>query len=527
MTLQSRRAAPASPNRLRIRWTALFAAIVIAAPAHGTPEQDLRGEIAKVLAHPWLAKATVGVHVASAEDGRVLFSRGADRPLVPGSNMKLLTTSAALRHLGSGYRFRTEIRAVGRIEDGVVHGDLLVIGAGDPNLSGRFHDGDTTAPLADLARQVRAHAIRRVEGDLVLDASFFDSEHRHPNWPSDQYQNWYCAPISGLALNDNCVDFEFRPATPGHLAVLRFHPDTGYVSVDNRVRTLAGKGDPVVHIGWDREPGRFRARGTMHRRSDAFTPSIPVFAPERFFGGVLHDVLKREGVAIAGGVRVLGDPDSAIASETEIAEWPEDPPGGEAPSKAARPGPPGVLVALLENSLRDAIVLTNERSQNFCAEQVLKTLGREVRGTGSFDAGTAVVREHLEELGLWTEGCRIDDGSGLSRENRFTARGFVELLRRMAASEDAQIARIFFLSLPVSGMRGSLEDRLDEEPVRGRVAAKTGYVRQASALSGFAQCISGKTVVFSILMNDFGRQSNRRMKALQDRIARILVEHGG
>jgi len=495
-------------------------AIAFAVAATGRAQDTaLDHEIRRILADEALAGATTGIRAITLEEGKILFSRGADLPLTPGSNMKLFSTAVALRRLGPDYRFATEVRGLGEIRDGVLQGDLVVVGGGDPLLSGRFHDGRTTAPLEALALQVREAGVRRVGGALVLDARFFDRETLHPSWPDNQLHMWYCAPISGLALNDNCVDFLVGPGSRvGAPGVIEFSPRCDGLEIENEVRTAPG-GKLIVDIRWGATPGSFRVIGSIPAGSPAYTTSVPVREPVLYFGRVFREILASLGIEVDGEtvVREAGGLDPRGLAEPEGGGG--DIPGGE----DGRGGAKGRRLARIESTLVDAIALTNERSQNFCAEQILKTLGREIRGEGSFDAGRSVVREDLEALGIWRDSLRMDDGSGLSRKNRGSARAFTDLLRHMYLKEPRAISEPFLLSLPVGGVRGSLGDRFDDDAYRGRVAAKTGYVKEASALSGFARTRSDRTVVFSILMNGFSK-SNTEMKALQDRIVRLLID---
>jgi D-alanyl-D-alanine carboxypeptidase len=486
--------------------------------------RSLSARIREVLADSSLDKATVAVHVETLQEGRILFSKNADVPLTPGSNMKLLTTAAALHELGPDYRFRTRFRAEGPLRDGVLDGDLVVVGGGDPLFSGRLHGGRTTAPFEAIADRLAARGLRRVRGDLVLDPTFFDRELHHSEWPVDQLHKDYCAPISGLALNGNCVDFQVHPgARSGQPGSVDVNPASRFVRVTSEVRTVRTGSRARIAIPWGNEPGRFLVRGTIPAGSPPYPTSVPVREPVLYFGALLEEVLENRGIRIEGELRVLEAGEASAAWARGIAPEGGDVPGGEDSTEED----PGDDLVVHESSLVDAVTLTNETSHNFSAEQIVKTLGREVVGVGSFEAGTSVVRDFVRGLELWEDGCRIADGSGLSRQNRFTARGFVGILRHVLLREPPSISEPFFLSLPVSGMRGSLEDRIDEDGYRGQVAAKTGYVHRASALSGFARSrTTGETLVFSIVMNGF-EVPNPAMKRLQDRIARILVDYEG
>lgn len=496
-------------------------------PVAAASDASLARGIESVLADPLLEGVTVAVHVEELGSGRVLFSRRADHPLTPGSNMKLLTTAAALDSLGSDFRFRTSVRTDGRLRDGTLDGDLVLVGGGDPTISNVFHERATDV-LESLASQIYDAGVRNVTGDLVVDASFFDAEIHHPTWPSNQLHLRYCAPVSAIALNDNCVDFEISPGSqPGRRAIVSSQPYTRGFPVVNEVRTRAASRPPIstIDVQWRTNPSRFVVRGEISHNAGTTRVQAPIREPVEFAASVFRDTLERRGVRVAGTVRCLDASNAEAPRPLDLQRV-----GGAVrsyPLAIRYPEERFRRLATETSPLVDAIRMTNEESRNFCAEQILKTLGRVRGGEGSFDAGAGVVGDYLESIGITTDGFVIEDGSGLSRANRVSARAFVRLLQHMLTSEDEATRRVFFTSLPVSGMRGSLEKRLRGKAHRGRVAAKTGYVSRASALSGYAQAESGRTLVFSILMNGFRPpKSNSQMKKLQDRIAAALVDRG-
>lgn len=510
---------------------ALFVSIsLFAAGGLATADtHDLERAIERVLADSLLRKVTVAVHVEELDGGAALFSRNADLPLTPGSNMKLLTTAAVLDQLGVEYQFRTEVLSDAPIRKGELDGDLILVGGGDPTLSDLFHDGDALFAFDDLASQLRARGMRTVAGDLVVDARFFDDQLHHPSWPQNQLHLRYCAPISAIAVNDNCVEFEVKPGAVGGRARIKATPLPASIPLVNEVRTVSAsrRASASIDVQWRTSPTRFHVRGEITRNTPVARVEAPVQDPVRAAAELFREALARAGVRVSGEVVVLDD-DSASGSIRLVSSG--DTPGGHPaashPLATEYPDERYRSLALHSSSLVDAIQVTNEESQNFYAEQLLKTLGRHVYGDGSFASGGRAVADTLRRIGLVMDGFHIADGSGLSRDNKISARGLVRVLRHMLSSTEPRVARAFFTSLPVSGVRGSLLKRLDGEDYAGRVAAKTGYVSRASALSGYAETSSGTTRVFSIIMNGFKPPtSNRSMKKLQDRIVQAIVDH--
>jgi D-alanyl-D-alanine carboxypeptidase/D-alanyl-D-alanine-endopeptidase (penicillin-binding protein 4) len=481
---------------------AVLAAVVPAPPANAS----LQSQIEAALSAKSLARARVGVLVQDVETSRVLFERGADDLFTTASNTKIVTTAAALHLLGADYTFTTRFLRRGEIAGGVQRGELVVVGGGDPNLSGRFHGGRVAAVFEEVARRLLGEGIRRIDGDVVLDDRMFDREFVAPGWPRDQLDKWYAAPVSALSLNDNCVDVTIRPGpAPGAPAAVSIEPPTRFAVLRNAATTRGARSEHRYVLTRKQGTREIVLSGGVWSGAGLVTESVPVDHPPVFFGTVLRETLERSGIEVRGDV--------GLCSAREDS----DSPGGGAGGALSD----GVLVHAVGTPLWVTVEVTNKRSQNFYAEQILKTLGYERRGLGTFEGGVAAVSEFLAEIGIELGSYTMVDGSGLSAQNRFTPR---QLVRILEFTTRAPHALAFFRSLPVSGTDGSLEDRLREPAYQGRIVAKTGFIRRASTLSGYARKRSGGTAVFSILMNDFAG-SNAEMKEIQDRICRAIIDH--
>lgn len=472
----------------------VFQACLWTGPVEGASlEEDIEG----VLSTPLLEGAAVGVYVVSLPDEKVLFSRNSDNLFIVASNMKLLTTAAALLYVGPEYQFKTTVYRRGDVsESGVLNGDIIIKGGGDPNISGRFHEGRSTAILERWASALSDAGITEVGGDIVADDTYFDREYIHPNWPKNQLSRWYCAPVSGLSFNDNCIELRVLPGSNGKVKVVK-EPSTEYITVHNTSRlTKKNKGTRFIV---SKKPGsnEIFVKGKVNRRQLPSTHFITVDNPPLFLASVFKEVLERQGIKVRGRVRLVSERD------------------GDSPL-------PLQELTSTVSTMAQSVEVANTRSQNFYAEQILKTLGMEIKGEGSFAAGQEVLMEFLLELGYPPDRYRIDDGSGLSRDNRLSPRMIVDILSFMYGHKDGDL---FYSSLSTSGTDGTLRHRLKKEPYNGRVRAKTGYIYKANALSGYVETLSGKTLAFSILINDF-KVSNLKIKQIQDSICRILVNYG-
>lgn len=445
-----------------------------------------------------LARAHWGVAVWDLEASRWVARHAADRYFVPASNLKLVVSGVALERLGPGYRWTTSVYATGPLgADGVLHGDLVLYGRGDPNLSGR-HFGSPTAVFEALADSLTARGVRRVTGDLLADESHWDADHVRGDWSGYDLLWWYAAPVGALGYNDNSIDFAVRPGSRvGVPPVVQGSPGSAFWALQNRAVT----GPPGSERTFDltRVPGTNRvvAYGALPLDAAPRTEYFAVIDPAGWAGAVFRETLAARGVAVDGQVRTVSDPGvSPIASgdTLRLATWASPP-----------------LARVVES--------INGRSQNWHAEQVLKTLGKEVRGEGSWAAGLAVERATLADLGVDTTAFLLRDASGLAATNLVTAEGIVGLLR---AARAAPWAGDFVASLPVAGESGSLRRRFAGAVGAGRVRAKTGYIENVYALSGYLTTLAGREYAFSVLLNQTGPGSGGATEAI-DRLVNALV----
>ena len=408
---------------------------------------------------------------------RVVFSTGATQPLVPASAAKLLTAASALDHLGPGHAFQTILTARGALRDGVLDGDLVLHGAGDPNLSGRFHDGDPMAIPAALAQQVFRAGIRRVTGALVLDDGPFDRAFVHPDWSAADRQRWYGAPVGGLTFNDGCIDVQVTAGRSGTRPSLHLPATAGPWGVRNSVQTLTGA-KAAVGGRWVEQGKTLEVYGRLKPRGRA-SFEVPVPDPGLFLGGALSRALDGAGVRVEGGVRRARD---------------------------RRDREPGKAVALHESELPPTLKVMNTNSQNLYASLLFKLAGAQVTGEATWESGGEAVRAMLDRRRIDDGGStRMRDGSGLSAQTRVSAGVLAQVLS--AFDQDPLRGPLLYDSLPVSGSTGTLTKRLRERDIAGRIHAKTGTLNdvRSRALAGYVDGRNGgRGLVFAILLNGPG-----------------------
>ena len=382
------------------------------------------------------------------------------------------------------------MEAAGPVAEGVLRGDLVVRAAGDP-LTDDAGTGEVEGRLDALARSLVERGIERVAGDLVLDEGTFAAPAPAPGWP-DESQRWadYCALSGGLTVNGGVLRATLLQGSGAPRVAV--HPAPHGLREVYGVR-LGTKND--VRVG--ATASACTVRGELPA-SEAATWSASFAHPDpvALFGSVFSASLARNGVALDGGV------------------------------VRRRGTPPGELLAVLRTPLTDVLVPINTYSVNGVAEQVFLAMGDLATGAGSRAGGAEASARALEALGVPRAGFAQADGSGLSRNNRATARQIVALLEAVYRTSP-DVREAFFGSLAVAGRTGTLEDRLAGTPAEGRVSAKTGWIEGASALSGLARAPNGREVLFSILVGyprDAGGLNKSVLKPMQDELVLALFE---
>jgi len=463
-----------------------------------TAAPALAARIDAILDRPTLRDADWGIEVRDAATGRVLYSRAAARPFIPASNLKLLVTTTAAHHLPAGYRWRTSLYATGPVRGGVLEGDLVLYGRGDPLISTRY--GRPPAGVwEELADSLLARGVRRVSGGVVADDSYFEAEHLLADWDPYDLRWWYAAPVGALGYEDNSVEVHVAPGAVGGPPRVSWTPHSSYVAVENGAVTVpAGRPATADLERSSTDRAGIRVYGQVPAGAGADVEFFAVPSGAEYAGTTFREALERKGIAVGrGAVQVVADSlQSPARGATLLAEHWSDP-------------LPRAIAPILLNS------------QNWIAETLLKTVGREVRGAGSWEAGLAVERDFLTRVvGIDPADITLRDGSGLSANNRVTPRALVKLLGYVRRTPEMAVVRE---SLPVSGREGSLRARLTDLP--GRVAAKTGYIGGVDSLSGWVTTDDGRTVIFSILANRGGPSA--RMKAGIDDVVRAIAATPG
>src|SRR2546427_1898576 len=452
-----------------------------------------------------------GVFAMSLNDGRVLYSRDADRPFTPASNMKVYTTAVALDLLGADYRWRTSVYANKQPDaNGVIEGNLTVYGRGAPDLISKSK-GDAPS-LAKLADRLYQAGIREIHGHIVGDNSYFRGELFGVGWQWNDLQWYFGAEPSALSIDENSFELTISPANKsGSAANLAITRNTGFVHLTNNTTTTQRDATTTIGINRGLTDNEVRVWGEFPVSGRAFSAFLSVHNPALWAATLFKQAL------IARGIKVDGEPrsrDFRIADSNKFDL-----------QKAIE------LAHQDSETLGEIVRKTNKESNNLFAELILRTLGKERgalvpdpdprknRTRVDDEAGTAVVKAWLDHADIRTSGLAIRDGSGLSRLDLVTPESTVRLLTAIARTNSAPV---FHDSLPIAGRDGTLVGRLRREA--GRIFAKTGTLTYDHSLSGYVNTKNGEVLVFSIFCNDVTGPSDA--VRVIDEIAGLLAEFG-
>ena len=489
--------------------------------------KQLQERIEKIInSDPGSSRAFWGIEVEDAGTGKVLYNQNPDKLFTPASNTKLFTTAATFALIGPDYRFHTTVETTTPPDsNGRISGDLVLVGRGDPNLSGRilpYHLKTERVPphakaLEDLADQIVKAGVHTVDGDILGDDSYFINERYGEGWSQDDLEWDYGAPMSALTVNDNVVFAEIKPAERvGEKAFINIDPYTEYFQIQNLVTTAAA--GTKRNIGIDRAPGSSQVIfwGTTPLDDKGDSEALAIDDPAVANAQLLRRMLEKRGVVVLGKTRAI---------HKDIWKFPplqgEDAFYSDAPV-VTNPPPPTPLVLAQHDSLPlgEDLRVINKVSQNLHVEIMLRLLGKLKGPSGSISGGAQVVKSFLVQAGLTPEEFSFEDGSGMSRENLVTPQAIVKLLRYSSAQPWGAAFRD---TLPVAAVDGSLTTRFQGTPAQGRVAAKTGFLAGVHALSGYAQTRHGNSIVFSVMLNHTQLRSSKA-KELMDQVVNAILE---
>lgn len=463
-----------------------------AAPAPGAREaqrDQMRRALEGVLARHPLTGARVGIQVVSLETGEVVYSHDSDELLNPASNVKLVTSATALALLGPEYRFATDFACADGVKAGGQCDTLYIKGRGDPSLY--------TERIYGIAGELLHRGIRKV-GDIVVDDSYFDGEREGPGWEQEHTDKPYMAPAGALSINHNAVAMFITPGeTERAKAHVELEPASDYFVVDNKVQTVPKKSrrrlSPASVAAGDHQRLVITGRLPVGREMSVFYKKVdnpPIYAGETF-----KAILKERGIAVRGKVRC-----GTLPADAEL------------------------VFTSYSPALAEIVRELNKVSNNFVAEQLLKTVGAEVKGPpGTWAKGVAAAEEYLADVGIPKGAYVMKNGSGLNDTNRFSTGQLVKILSAVAMK--STFYPEYASSLGIAGRDGTLHSRMAGTVAEGRLRGKTGTLENVTALSGYVKLASNELWAYSILVNDFSTRHGPAVTAV-DALATSIAGGG-
>lgn len=476
-----------------VRWFCLALLLAgwpaVPAPKRAEEREALKRALADVVERGQLRGARVGVEVRSLEDGVVVFSHNGEDLLNPASNVKLFTAAAALFRLGPEYRFDTEFLAEPGQGPGKVK-NLYVRGKGDPSV--------TTERLYGMVSELLHEGLHEVEGDLVIDDSWFDAEREAPGFDQEDTDRSYMAPTGAVSLNWNTVGVYLRAGpTPGSKATVEVEPPSDFFVVENALVTGSSR---ARRFSVSSEPfgdsQKLQVRGVVPFTRESWSTWKKIDNPPMYFGQTLKRLLFERGVLVKGKVKLGAVP------------------------------PTAKLFWVAQSETLDLVLKRlNKNSSNFVAEQLVKTLGAEMQGPpGSFAKGISAIEDFLERQARISRGSYVmKNGSGLNDTNRFSAAQTARLLQAMW--NRFPLAPEYLSSMGIAAKDGTLKYRFEGSEAAGRLRAKTGTLENVSALSGYVQAVGGETFAFSVLVNDYAGRAGPVLRGV-DAVGIALAASG-
>lgn len=493
--LNTGRARPGRAIRVRSLAALTLAALAVAAAPLAAGAQELNEEVRALMGKGKLGtKSKIGVSIVDVDRGTVLASIRASDQFTPASNMKVLTSGAAVLTLGTDFAFRTEIiRSDSR---------LIIKGSGDPALADpelleKMSPKLTVGEVMDkLAGAVAKDGMTSVS-EIIVDDRIFDRDAVQSSWPTNQLNRWYCAEVSGLNFHTNVLAVFPRPSPegPGKPPPYTIQPPAPWVSIDNKARTSA-TGQNTTWLSRTSDDNRFQMFGEVR-----FAAQVPVYVtlhdPATFFGKVFAGSLASAGVAQADGFKV------------RVPELTEQLPEGK-------------VVAVVRTPLEEVLKRCNKDSHNLYAESLMKRIGHDVtKEAGSWSGGASVVRMLLsEKLGPeFASAYNAVDGSGMSKLDQVTPLMMTRWLEMLAKTQS--VSDTFINSMATNG-EGTLEERFRDSKLKNELRAKSGAINNVRCLSGYLIAPSGKKIAFSVLCNDLEGEANYNAMRFHEEVVKMI-----
>ena len=466
---------------MKVKMKKILVAVLFSICLGSFAQADLAKQINAVIRSSLQQKVRFSIHIIKADSGSTVYSHNAGELMIPASNMKIITSAAALKYLGPDYEYTTKV--------GFCDNTLVVIGSGDPLLGDEKTDAKYGRKkgwlFKDIAQTLKRNNIKAIE-DIIVDSSVFDDQRVHPSWSKSELNKWYACEVSGLNFNDNCIAISTKK-TGGKVAVF-LDPQTSFLKFDNKVKPIS-KGTSAVGTYRNKEPNKIVVYGKCRNRVGPF--DVAIERPAAFFGFLLYENLTKAGIKTNGHLI-----EQALDDHTNFR-----------------------LLSQYSTSLKDCLARCNKNSLGLAAESLFKTIAANNnpgRKHGSWDRGRELVSEFLLELGIDKSQFYIDDASGLSRKNELSSYAITKVLLDVYHSDNWNLYKD---TLAVGGVDGTIAKYFKEQKYKGKISGKTGYINSVKSFSGICSTEQGD-YIFSILSNN----TNGKTRGVINDIAKAIID---
>ncbi len=453
---------------------------------------ELRARVDSLLSNQFFQSAIAGVDIYDLTSRKTLYNKNEKLLLIPASNLKILTTAAAMLFLDTEYQFKTSILYTGDILNKTLYGDLYIAGGGDP----LFNIND----LDSLVKEMNKAGLKEITGNIYADVSWKDSLYWGSGWMWDDDPSTDAPYLSALNINDNSIEVFVSPAKLGNKAKIYLEPHTGYVNILNNTVTTSSYGlnDYKVTRDWINRKNTIIVNGSVSSKtiidSGKVWKGVNIFNPAMYFTTLFYESLIESGIKVDGIQELKTTPDFAIPLFNYY------------------------------HPVDSVIVNVNKTSDNLGAEMILYALAEKYSGKpASAKNGITMINNLIDSIGFNPENYKIADGSGLSRYNLISAELIIGELKYLYENKPEYFQK-FYNSLPIAGLDGTLKDRMQNTPSQNNVHAKTGTMSGVSTLSGYLTTKSNHLIAFSILIQNYVGDSSTA-RNFQDIICEMLSEY--
>ena len=443
---------------------------------------DLAKRVDAIISRPSLKKVQFSIHIVKADSGKTVYSHNSREALVPASNMKIITSAAALKFLGADYKYKTRV--------GLCDDTLVVIGSGDPLLGDKVTDDKYGRKVGwifqDIIAALKRKRITTIK-DIIVDSGVFDDQRVHPGWPKKELNKPYACEVSGLNFNGNCIDISAKKT--GKRVAVSIEPQTAFIKVSNKVIPIS-KGTSTIGSYRNSRPNEIVVHGKCKSKIGPY--AVAIERPAAFFGFLLAENLVKAGIKTKGELI-----EKAVSDDCNV-----------------------TMLAEYTTPIADCLTRCNKDSFGLAAEALFKTIATNSSMTnknGSWAAGRRIISRYLSALGIDRSQFYIADGSGLSRQNELSAYTITRVLSDVYKGRDWPLYKA---SLAVGGVDGTVSTNFKEQKYKGKVYGKTGYIAGVKALSGVCTTAAGD-YIFSILAN----KTNGKTRTAINDIAKAIIDN--